>query len=266
MHTTRSARSRGFSLLEMMAAVVIMMIVIAVAVKGMIMMQTRNFAETAKVDTVQESRDFIDQMVHDVHNVGYPPPTITPNATCQNIAGVACGIVQFTPTQIKYEADLDGGGTVYQVWMQLIAPASGNCPCILQRGVLSKQAVLSNPAAVPDYYTEVNGVLNSGDGTNVSGGSGSPTGNATYTVSLPGGGSYTTYSTADVFDAYDANGAFFQRPVTGNYSCYTVSDCMNIRSLQITVNVAPGFMDQTTHVFPVFSITSKARLNNPPTT
>jgi hypothetical protein len=50
--------------------------------------------------------------------------------------------------------------------------------------------------------------------------------------------------------------------VTG-YSC--VNDpvaCSSIRSLQITANVAPTFMDQTTKMFPVYTITSKARLNN----
>jgi len=246
-------RTRGFSLLEMMAAFAIMMIVIAVAVKGMIMMQTRNFAETAKVDTVQETRDFIDQMVRDIHDVGYPPPVaISGTANCAG-TGVSCGLVQFSPTQIKYEADLDGTGTVYQVWLQLQVPASGNCPCILQRGVIDKASAVGGTA--PTYYTEVNGVLNSGDG------SGTPA----YTVSLPGGGSYSTYATPAVFDAYDSNGTKYTNSTTGNYSCNTAADCQTIRSLQITVNVVPGFMDQTTRMFQVFSITSKARLTNPPT-
>lgn len=258
MHSSH-ARSRGFSLLEMMASVGIMMIVIGVAVKSMLMMQTRSFAETSKVDTVQETRDFIDQMVRDIHDVGYPPPRITGSSTCVNNANASCGLILFSPTQMRYEGDLDGSGTVYQVWMQLSVPASGHCPCTLQRGVVKKSDIIANPATVPAYFTEVNGVLNSGDGTNNNG-----SGAATYTVSLPGSGSYSTYSTADVFDAYDTNGNLWTSP-TSTYSCSTVTDCATIRSLQITVNVAPSFMDQTTQMFQVFSITSKARLTNPQT-
>jgi type II secretory pathway pseudopilin PulG len=235
----------------MMVAFAILMVVIGVAVRGMTMMQTRSFAETSKVDTVQQTRDFIDQMVRDIHDVGYPPPRVIANkTTCVGDPTVACGIVMFSPTAIKYEADLDGTGTVYQVWMQLLVPASGNCPCILQRGVIDKTSALAG--STPTYFTEVNGVLNSGNGS----------GAATYTVSLPGNGSYSPYSTADVFDAYFNDGTLFSNPTTGTYSCNTVSDCSPIWSLQITANVVPSYADQTTNMFPVYSITSKARLNN----
>src|SRR5262252_11063724 len=144
---------RGFSLLEMMLVLAVLSVVLGVAVKGMIEMQRRNTAENSKVDTVQEARDFVDQMVRDVHDVGYPPGRVEAgNPSCPNNVNVSCGLIYFSNTQIKYEADLDGTGTVYQIWMQLLAPASGNCPCILQRGVVSKQAVLNNPSTVPDYY------------------------------------------------------------------------------------------------------------------
>ena len=247
---TRHARSRGFSLLEMMFAFGILMLVIAVAVRGMIMMQTRSFAETAKVDTVQETRDFVDQMVRDIHDVGYPPGRVlNNNPTCAGNPAVSCGLIFFSPTQIQYEGDLDGTGTVYEVFMQLAVPASGKCPCTLQRGVIDKTTWL-NTGKAPDYYTEVNGVLNSGDGT----------GAATYTLSLSDP-SYTPYTTVDAFDAYFNDGSRFQ-DAGGNYSCSTVLGCQPIRSLQITANVTTGFMDPTTKTFPVYTITSKARLNN----
>ncbi|HEV2717501.1 MAG TPA: prepilin-type N-terminal cleavage/methylation domain-containing protein, partial [Terriglobales bacterium] len=177
-------RARGFSLIEMLIAVAIVTAVIAVVVQGITKMQRRSFVEGSKVDTVQETRDFIDQMVRDVHNVGYPPPKVNPNpganCTTVNSANVACGLIYFSPTQIKYEADLDGSGTVYQVWVQVVAGANGKCPCILQRGATTKAQVLGGTN--PTYFTEVNGVLNSGDGA----------GNSTFGISLPGSGSYTT--------------------------------------------------------------------------
>jgi prepilin-type N-terminal cleavage/methylation domain-containing protein len=242
--------ARGFSLIEMLIAVVIIMAVLGVVVQGIVKMQQRGSVESSKVDTVQETRDFIDQMVRDIHNVGYPPPKVNPSvgANCNGTdnANVACGLIYFSPTQIKYEADLDGSGTVYQVWVQIVAGSNGKCPCILQRGAVTKTAALGGTA--PTYFTEVNGVLNSGDGT----------GNATYTISLPGSGSYSTYGTADVFSSLDSNGTTLN-PVG---TCTTAAACSSIRNIQITANVVPSFIDNATNTFPVTSITSKARLNN----
>src|SRR5947209_12989249 len=243
------SRAWGFSLIEMLIAVAIVTAVIAVVVQGITKMQRRSFVETSKVPTVQETRDFIDQMVRAIHNVGYPAPKVNPfpGANCNptDNANVACGLIYFSPTQIKYEADLDGSGTVYQVWVQLAVGPSGGCPCILQRGAVTKAQVLAGTP--PTYFTEVNGVLNSGDGT----------GNATYTISLPGSGSYTTYGTADVFASYVSNATL--NPVR---TCTTAAACSSIRSLQITANVVPSFIDNATNTFQVTSITSKVRLNN----
>lgn len=246
-HSTRDSRtgsgSGGFTLVEMLLALAVMVLILGGVFAAMMQMQQRQTAASAKIDTVQETRDFIDQMVRDIHSVGYPPSRVAlGNPTCVGNVNVSCGLIFFSNTQIQYEADLDGTGTVYQVWMQLLPPASGACPCILQRGVISKQAALGGQ--VPTYFTEVNGVLNSGNGN----------GAATYPVNLAGG-SYSLYSTADVFDAYDVNA----NPVT---SCGDPLSCSSVRSLQITANVAPNYADPQTKVFPVLSITSKARLNN----
>jgi len=88
-------------------------------------------------------------------------------------------------------------------------------------------------------------VLNSGNGL----------GGVTYPINLPGPGSYTSYGTADVFDAYDVGGG-----VVG--TCTTISACSSIHSVQITANIAPSYGDITTKTYKVFSITSKARMNN----
>jgi type II secretory pathway pseudopilin PulG len=236
--------SRGFSLVEMVISVALLMIVLGVVLKGIVDMQQRNFAESAKIDTVQETRDFVDQMVRDVHDVGYPPGRVLAgNPSCAANPAVSCGLVYFSSTQIRYEGDLDGTGTVYQVWMQLQAPASGNCPCTLQRGVITKASAIAG--SVPTYFTEVNGVLNSGNGL----------GAGTYTINLAGHGDYSSYAAADVFTAYDVNASSVG-------TCTTVTTCSSVRSLQITANVTSNFMDQKTGMFPVYSITSKARLNN----
>jgi hypothetical protein len=228
----------------MMIALAILTVVIGVAVDGLTQMQRRDFAEQSKTDTVQETRDFVDQMVRDLHDVGYPPRVVFVNKPlCTGASNISCSLIYFSPTQIRYEGDLDGTGTVYRVFMQLLAPASGKCPCILQRGVISKALAIGGNQ--PTYFTEVNGVLNSGDGA----------GGSTYGTDLPGPGSYSTYTTADVFDAYDVNAV----PVG---TCTDATSCASIDSLQITANVAPRSRDPRTGVYSVYSMTSKARVNN----
>ncbi|SRR6266404_1256235 len=271
MHTNRRAhetryREQGFSAIELLIAVVLLMAVLGVVVKGMTDMQRRSFSETSKIDSVQNARDFIDQMVRDVHDVGYPPPRVVvnanpyctdalangvPNAAVMNNPSIACGIIQFSPTTVVYEADLDGSGTVSTISLNL-QPGPGNtCPCILRRGVLTKQNWLNGQPIL--FFTTVNGVLNSGNGA----------GAATYPINLGGPGNYASYSTSDVFAAFDANALQVGACSLGAFGTpvATIPDCSQIRSLQIAVNVAPAYTDPTTKQFPVYSITSKARIN-----
>jgi type II secretory pathway pseudopilin PulG len=260
----------GFSVIEILVAVALLMAVLGVVVKGMSDVQKRNYAETSNVDAVQDARDFIDQMVRDIHGVGFPPPRVVTQAAnpfCTDAAfngqvnavvrmnpNISCGITSFSTTNVTYEADLDGTGTVSVVFLNLVPGTNTNtCPCILQRGVVTKTAWVANPAVIPLYFTTVNGVLNSGNGA----------GGAVIPAVLTGPGNYQAYTTADVFDAYDANATLITAACAmgtpGNPG--TNPDCSQIRSLQITVNVVPNFADPTTRQFRVFSITSKARIN-----
>jgi type II secretory pathway pseudopilin PulG len=260
-------RERGFSAIELLIATFLLMAIIGVVVKGMGDMQRRSFSESSKMDTAQETRDFIDQMVRDIHTVGYPParaigvlpggvannsPYCTDalatgivNAVVRNNIGIACGIVSFTPQSIIYEADLDGTGTVSAIYLNLVAGPGNTCPCTLQRGVTSKaQEIAGVP---PQYFTTVNGVLNSGNGA----------GGATFPINLGGPGNYNVYGPTDVFAAFDANA----NPILVPCTLASNPDCTQIRSLRITANVAPNYADPTTKRYPVFSITSRARIN-----
>jgi len=268
----RNRHAAGFSAIEMLVAVALLAAVIGVVVKGMTDMQKRNFSETSKMDSVQDARDFIDQMVRDIHMTGYPPPRATaagggtpyctdaqgtgvPNLAMRDNPAIACGIVQFSPTKVVYEGDLDGSGTVSTVVLQLVVGNGGTCPCTLQRGVVTKAQWLAGNA--PQYFTTVNGVLNSGNGA------APPV--STFGVNLFGPGNYLAWSRADVFDAYVADGTTFPAAACslGEVSTPAITnpDCSQIRSLQITANVAPAYADPTTKQFSVYSITSKARIN-----
>lgn len=274
--TNRFARrqhQQGFSLIEMLIVMVVMFIVFAVVFRSADMFQQRGAAETEKVDSVQAARDFMDTVNRDIHDAGYPPIQVNPTnvnpsagtsgpalnacvgivpaiaCSCVGNPAIACGIIYYTPTKVQYEGDLDGTGTVYVVTLQISPNANGNCPCILQRGVVTKTQFLAN--VQPTYYTEVNGLLNSGNWA----------GATTFPVSVTGGnGNYAAYGPIDVFDGYYTDATRVVTPCTTPATC--VGSATPIRELQVTANIIPNFSDSQTKVFPVFSITSKARLSN----
>ena len=62
----------GFSLLELMVVLAILSVVLAVVMSGVTELQKKSSSETAKVDLTQQSRQFMDQIVKDLHHSGYP--------------------------------------------------------------------------------------------------------------------------------------------------------------------------------------------------
>jgi len=157
--TKKRGRGRGFTFIELMVSVAILTVVVGVVVEGLTRLMQRNTVETTKVDLTQESREFMDQIVSDIHQAGYPSlKTFDPATKPLGYAdpGVATpGLVNATPSSLQFEADVDGSGTVSEVFIQLI-PANGPCPCTIQRGAISK--ALWQGGALPSYYTEVTNV------------------------------------------------------------------------------------------------------------
>ena len=159
--TNRRGREQGFTIIELMVTVAILTVVVGVVVEGLTRLMQRNTVETTKVDLTQESREFMDQIVSDIHQAGYPSLKTFDPATKPlglNDPGVATqGLVNATPSSVQFEADVDGTGTVSEVFIQL-NPLNGPCPCILQRGAISK--ALWQGGQLPAYYTEVTNVNN----------------------------------------------------------------------------------------------------------
>src|ERR1700681_639838 len=69
-NTTRL--QRGFSLVEMMVVMAILTIVVSVLTDGMIQIQKRSASEVGKVGVAQESRQFMDQILRDLRQCGFP--------------------------------------------------------------------------------------------------------------------------------------------------------------------------------------------------
>jgi prepilin-type N-terminal cleavage/methylation domain-containing protein len=159
--TKKQGRAKGFTMIELMVSVAILTVVVGVVVDGLTKLMQRNKTETTKVDLTQESREFMDQIVNDIHQAGYPSLKTFDPATKPlgyNDPGVATpGLVNATPSSLQFEGDVDGTGTVSEVFIQL-SPLNGPCPCIIQRGAVSK--ALWQGGALPSYYTEVTNVNN----------------------------------------------------------------------------------------------------------
>ena len=149
----------GFSLLELMISLFILTVVVGIVFTGVAAMQRRNNVETSRIDLVQEARQFEDQIVSDIHQAGYPSLKVFDPALAlnNNSITVSQGLVNVTPSSLQFEADVDGSGNVSEVFIQL-NPLNGPCPCIIQRGTVTKAQWLAGN--IPFYYTEVNNVLN----------------------------------------------------------------------------------------------------------
>ena len=227
--TNKRARRnpQGFSLIEFLVVVAIFAIIMGVATEGVIQLGKRSRSDTAKVDKTQEARQFMDQIVNDIHQAGFPnsrmydpcpspcpSPSPTPSPT-PSPNNVAVGLVSVDSNALQFEGDVDGSGNVSEVYIQLVVP-SGGCPCVLQRGTILKSQVGSG---VVPYYTEVDYVMNQ-----------------------------------NIFSAYFYDGTSVNLPASA-------TDLLNIKTIRMTLNVRPTApeMDGT---YNTITMASEAKINN----
>ena len=240
----------GFSLIEMMMVLAILMLVMGVTMRAIMDVEKRQRTEEAKVDLNQEGREFVDQIVRDLHQSGYPTAYMYSPAPT-GPGQVATGIQAATQTSIQFQGDVDGGGTVEQVNYQLItdltAAPAGQCPCILQRSMVPVGTAVS-------YSTEVDQVINS---MGTAGGAWTVAGNFT-----PIGGQaqtgvnntyYASFKTQPVFQYFDGGGNELVPPI---------ADLTQIKSVRITVNTITRQPDPVTGAYQAVSMTASARIAN----
>jgi prepilin-type N-terminal cleavage/methylation domain-containing protein len=260
---------RGFSLLEMTLVLGILSLVLAVTMTAINDVQKRSRVEEAKVDLTQESREFVEQMVRDLHQSGYPTTSMYTAAPATDSIGYAAGLVAASTTSIWFEGDVDGDGQVDVVQYNLVSSTgvpAGQCPCTLQRGTGTKIVGLPTAQPAPTFNQEVDGVINSAGKPNswVIAGS---TGTVTHDVR------YDSYKTDPIFRYYDqfgcelapaaaaATNAAFNIVVTATCTAApkTVAD---VRAIRITVNTLSAVIDAVTQTFPASSMTASARIAN----
>ena len=221
----KSKHQHGFSLLELMISLAILSIVMGVIVEGINTTQARNAVETNKLDLTQETREFMDQIVNDIDQAGFPglnmfdPTTLNPavggNPICTQNNNLACGLVSVTANAIQFEGDVDGTG-VSEVYIQLNQPVGG-CPCTIQRGT-----VLKSIGGLPPFYTQVDNVMNTA-----------------------------------IFTAYASDGSQVALPAN-----QASGNLKNITAIGITLYVRSFQMDPKTGQYPTVTMVSSAKINN----
>jgi prepilin-type N-terminal cleavage/methylation domain-containing protein len=166
----RNRGQRGFSLLEMLISMAILVLVISLAFDQIMQLQKKAAAESSRVDMSQQAREFIDQTVRDLHFAGYPNASMFAAASTVNDPWVAAGIVSVSPTHLVMEGDVNNDGQVYSVNISYMNAAAGdpNCPCI-RRSAIPKTA--GSPLAQPVSlnYVETDHVMPPGTGNGQSG-------------------------------------------------------------------------------------------------
>ena len=181
---TSGCLTAGFSLLELVFVCAILSLVLASVFNFVAVTTQRSSAEQTKVDLTQEGREFVDEFERDLHQAGYPncrmvkiagsaacPADPTNNATEAMNSTVAVGLVSISNTQLVFEGDVDGNGTVDIIVYRLVDsaknyPPTGTCPCTIQRSQMPKvNGTLPTPAnelATATFSQELNNVVNSG--------------------------------------------------------------------------------------------------------
>ena len=265
MRTTNDVRNRqkGFSLIELLTVVVILMLVTGVVFQQIDMVQKRGRQEDVKMDLTQESREFVDQMVRDIHTSGYPNKKMyLVGLVTNNDNRTAVGLVQVSPTSLWFEGDVDGDGQVDSIQYELQAPG-GRCPCTIRRSQVVKVNGTEPWNQANNFNMEVSNVVNSRNTFPIGG-------NSTLAAGVVANDTlYGAYKAAPIFRAYDSNG--LECGAAGALCGTLPQDLKNnptamstIKTIRITVNVlaGPEGVDFDTRIRPAVSMTAAARINN----
>jgi len=222
-------RQAGFSLLELMLVLVLVMTISGVILQVINLAGARSATEQAKTDVFQEAREFMDQMSRDLRQAGYPSPrNMDPSVFTQvpfiNDLKAAGGVVLISDTDLKFEGDTDGTGTVKVIHYHLDTSTTNGCPC-LKRSELPK--INGDPLTgqtTEIYQVEVQGVQNT-----------------------------------NIFSGYN-NGTALSMPLDITTAGGNTIAAMD--TIQATLTLESAAIDPQTHQKSVTTLVSTVRLNN----
>lgn len=233
----RKPSNSGFSLIELMVTVAILLMVMAGVFGEVGKLQKVSRDEDLKRELFQNAREFMDQFARDAHASG------SPNVRQYSIGGaalpdtdqrIAVGLVKISSNEIIFEGDVHGDGLVDDVGYRYAAAVAGySCPC-LQRSEINKANVSPTAQNVaPNYYVALENVL-------------APTANT------------------PVFSFYDVSGVQVNSAGTA-IDISTTTDAATIakiRSVRVFINVQASTPDLQLARRTASSLTQEVRFNN----
>ena len=257
---------RGFSLIEMLIVVAVLSVVLGAIFNTILDGMKKYRLEENRVNTTQESREFLDQIVRDLHSAGYPglkvynPGDVAAPALNNNY--IAAGLVAVSATDIWFEGDIDDSGNVLTIRYTLQPLADGNCPCTMMRSGVQKQPNTAPTAQPVNYNTQLQNVINSTggaapyaiDGTTRFG-NGAPVNNDTL---------YASFKTPPVFSFYDQNGNAIVVPndLQGANLNTGATAAGNVRMISVALNLLSAQQDLQTHLRSGVSMRAMVKVNN----
>src|SRR5438270_4134718 len=221
----------GFTLIELLVSLAILVTVTGAIFEQINAMQKKSASEAVNVDLTQQSRDFLNQTVRDLHMAGYPGPGMYSNALAHPSL-VAYGLIRVSPTEILMEGDVNNDGAVESVDITYVAsdPNDPNCPCI-RRSAQPKIDADSFSQPTNLFYTETQQVFPPGIGVGQSG--------------------------EDLFAYYDQNGNVV--PVGAGTTDPAI--ILTIKTVKISPSLLTNQRDPVTGNFVRTSMSASARLN-----
>jgi len=143
----------------MLISLAILVIVTGAVFQQINSMQKKSASEAVNVDLTQQSREFINQTVRDLHMAGFPGPGMYSSPVVLPSL-IANGLVRVSSTEILMEGDVNNDGTVESVDILYVAsdPNDPNCPCI-RRSAQPKLFADSFNEGLNPLYTETQQVF-----------------------------------------------------------------------------------------------------------
>ncbi len=232
----KNRATAGFTLIEMLISLAILVTVTGAVFEQINSMQKKSASEAVNVDLTQQSRDFINQTVRDLHMAGFPGPGMYSNPVVRPSL-VANRLVRVSPTEILMEGDVNNDGTVQSVDILYVAsdPNDPNCPCI-RRSAQPKIDADSFSQPTNLFYTETQQVFPPGTAAGQSG--------------------------EDLFAYYDQNGNPVDLSTGADISTQNgIANLAAIKTVKINLSLLTNQRDPVTGNFLRTSMSASSRLS-----
>jgi len=232
----KNRATAGFTLIEILISLAILVTVTGAVFEQINSMQKKAASETVNVDLTQQSREFINQTVRDLHMAGFPGPGMYSSPVVRQSL-VANGLVRVSPTEILMEGDVNNDGAVESVDILYVAsdPNDPNCPCI-RRSAQPKVDADSFNQPINLLYTETQQVFPPGTGAGQSG--------------------------EDLFAYYDQNGNPVNLSTGSDIStAQGAANLATIKTVKINLSLLTNQRDPQTGSFLRTTMSASSRLN-----